>query len=87
MFLGHGQPNRTPEEITSAILVVADGFDNNIKRRGATRMKIMGDAFLSFKSVTDQLEKLQHEGLIEYNADTHSYLTTEKGKQLLLDSP
>jgi predicted transcriptional regulator len=76
------QRKRTAEEIMSAILTVAAGCTDTGKR-GASRMKIMADAFISFGIATEYLGKLQREGLVEYHAETHSYLTTGRGKQLL----
>jgi len=78
-----GQPKRTYEEIISAILTVVDGNynDNGSKRKGATKMKIMADAFVTHECATDYLEKLEREGLIDYNSGTGVYMTTDKGRQ------
>ena len=84
---GSGQPKRTIEEINLTILAIVDSsYSDDGKKRGATKMKIMADAFVSSNSATEYLDKLQHDGLIEYHQDTHSYLTTEKRIQLLSES-
>jgi len=69
-------------------LTVADSsYDCGKRRTGATKLRIMADAFLSSNVATDYIEKLQHDELIEYNVDTNSYKTTVKGKQLLCLDP
>jgi len=79
-----GQPKRTYEEIISAILTVVDSNDDSNKRKGATKMKIMADAFITHECATGYLEKLEHEGLIDYNSGTGVYMTTDKGRQRLI---
>jgi len=83
---GSCQPNRSYEEIVFAILTVVDGNynDNGSKRKGATKMKIMADAFVTHECATGYLEKLEHEGLIDYNSGTGVYAITDKGRQRVI---
>ena len=66
--------NRT--DIISEILEVANGG-------GATKTKIMYQAFLSYLQLKEYLPMLTERSLISYNADTRTYKTTEKGLMLL----
>ena len=67
--------NRSRTEIVSMILETANG--------GATKTKIMYNAFLSHNQLKEYLSILIENNLIEYLDGTHKFKTTEKGLNLL----
>ncbi len=66
---------RSRTEIVSMILETANG--------GATKTKIMYNAFLSYNQLKEYLSILIENNLIEYLDATHKFKTTEKGLNLL----
>ena len=67
--------NRSRTEIVSMILDTANG--------GATKTKMMYNAFLSYNQLREYLSVLIENNLIEYLGGTHKFKTTEKGLNLL----
>ena len=67
--------NRSRTEIVGNILDTANG--------GATKTKIMYNAFLSYSQLKEYLSILIENNLIEYLDGTHKFKTTEKGLNLL----
>ena len=67
--------NRSRTEIVSMILETANG--------GATKTKIMYNAFVSYNQLKEYLSILIENNLIEYLDGTHKFKTTEKGLNLL----
>ncbi len=68
--------NRSRTEIVSYILDAANG--------GATKTKIMYNAFLSYGQLKEYLSVLIENNLLEYHDDvTQTFKTTEKGLNLL----
>jgi predicted transcriptional regulator len=63
-------------EIISLILKAAS-------EDGATRSKIMYDAFLSYNHLTPLLTFLAERGFLSYHLDTRTFKTTEKGLRFL----
>jgi predicted transcriptional regulator len=68
--------NRTRTEIMSEILRVSNGVS-------ATKTKIMYQAFLSYGQMKEYLVVLTRNSLINYDAYTQTYKTTEKGHRFL----
>ena len=66
---------RSNSEILGSILKAATG--------GASKTKIMNEAFLSLSRLRDYLFTLQEKGLVEYQEDRQSFRSTEKGIKLL----
>ena len=66
---------RTRTEIMSQILEAANG--------GSTKTKIMYKAFLSFIQLREFLTVLTQNGLLNYDAATETFKTTEKGLRFL----
>jgi len=66
---------RSRTEIVSNILEAANG--------GATKTKIMYNAFLSYNQLKDYLYVLIKNNLIEYLDGTREFKTTEKGLNFL----
>jgi predicted transcriptional regulator len=66
--------NRT--EIMSQILGLANGG-------GATKTKIMYQAFLSYGQMKEHLMVLTQNNLLSYDLDTRTFRTTEKGLRFL----
>ena len=66
---------RSRTEIVSNILEAANG--------GATKTKIMYNAFLSYNKLKDYLYVLIKNNLIEYLDGTREFKTTEKGLNFL----
>jgi predicted transcriptional regulator len=66
--------NRT--EIMSQILGLANGG-------GATKTKIMYQAFLSYGQMKEHLMVLTQNNLLSYDLDTRTFKTTEKGLRFL----
>ena len=50
---------------------------------GATKIKIMYQAFLSYAQLKEYLTELTETGLLNYDVDTRQFKTTEKGLRLL----
>ena len=67
--------NRSRTEIVAMILDSANG--------GATKMKIMYKAFLSYNQLKGYLTVLIENNLIEYHEGTQTFWTTEKGLNFL----
>jgi predicted transcriptional regulator len=67
--------NRSRTELVSMILEAANG--------GATKTKMMYNAFLSYNQLKDYLSILIENNLIEYLEGTRTFKTTEKGLNLL----
>lgn len=68
--------HRTNVEIITEILKIANGGN-------VTRTKIMYSAFLNYFQLKEYLPMLTKRDLLSYNADTHTFKTTEKGLMLL----
>jgi len=66
---------RSRTEIVAMILETANG--------GATKIKIMYNAFLSYNQLKEYLSLLIENDLIEYRGDTKIFRTTEKGLYFL----
>ena len=66
---------RSRTEIVSMMLESANG--------GATKTKIMYNAYLSYNQLKEYLSVLIENNLIEYNGGTHKFRTTEKGLNFL----
>ena len=66
---------RSRTEIVSNILDVANG--------GATKTKIMYNAYLSYNQLKEYLSILIENNLLEYIEGTRTFRTTEKGLNLL----
>jgi predicted transcriptional regulator len=54
-----------------------------VEREALTRSKIMYQAILNFKQVTDYTNYLTEEGLLTYQAQDRKYAITDKGRQFL----
>jgi predicted transcriptional regulator len=67
--------NRSRTEIVSNLLDAANG--------GATKIKIMYTAFLSYNQLKEYLSVLIENNLIEYLEGTKTFKTTEKGLNFL----
>jgi predicted transcriptional regulator len=50
---------------------------------GATKTKLMYSAFISFNQLKEYLSLLAENGLIQYEQETHTFRTTEKGIHFL----
>ena len=68
--------HRTNVEIIAEILKIANGGN-------VTRTKIMYSAFLNYFQLKEYLPMLTKRDLLSYNADTHTFKSTEKGLMLL----
>jgi len=66
---------RSRSDIVSMILESA--------RAGATKTKIMYNAYLSYSQVIEYLKYLQQNDLLAYEEGTHLYRPTEKGLKFL----
>ena len=66
---------RSRTEIVGMILSATNG--------GATKTKIMYNAFLSYNQLREYLTMLIENNLIEYNGRTHEFKATEKGLKFL----
>ena len=66
---------RSRTEIVSNILDVANG--------GATKTKIMYNAYLSYNQLKEYLSVLIENNLLEYIKGTRTFKTTEEGLNLL----
>jgi predicted transcriptional regulator len=67
---------RSRTEIISVILDAANGGS-------ATKTKIMYHAFLSYAQMKEYLRVLTENNLLNYNVDTQTFKTTEKGLRFL----
>ncbi len=67
---------RSRIDIVSDILEVANGGS-------ATKTKIMYKAYLSFAQMKEYLTVLTENNLLNYDAYTHTFKTTEKGLRFL----
>jgi predicted transcriptional regulator len=67
---------RTKTEIMSEILGIANGG-------GATKTKILYQAFLSFRQMKKHLMVLTENNLLSYDVDAQTFKTTEKGLRFL----
>jgi predicted transcriptional regulator len=68
--------HRSRIEIISQILKTANGD-------GATKAKIMYDAFLSYNNLAPLLTFLTERGFLSYHLNTRTFKTTEKGLRFL----
>jgi predicted transcriptional regulator len=68
---------RSNNDIIKEILDAANGGG------GATKTKIMYQAFLSYAQLKEYLTELTETGLLNYDVDTRQFKTTEKGQQYL----
>lgn len=68
--------HRNRIEIMSQILGLANGG-------GATKTKIMYQAFLSYGQMKEHLMVLTQNNLLSYDLDTRTFKTTEKGLRFL----
>ena len=66
---------RSRSDITTMIL--------ESTRAGATKTKIMYNAYLSYTQLVGYLEYLQKNDLLEYEKGTHLYRPTQKGLEFL----
>jgi len=66
---------RSRSDITTVIL--------ESTRAGATKTKIMYNAYLSYTQLVGYLEYLQQNDLLELEKGTHLYRPTEKGLEFL----
>ena len=66
---------RSRSDITTVIL--------ESTRAGATKTKIMYNAYLSYTQLVGYLEYLQKNDLLEYEKGTHLYRPTQKGLEFL----
>lgn len=66
---------RSRSQIIAMVLQAAD--------KGATKTRIMYDAYLSYAQVKEYLEFLQSKGLLLYEEETTRYHLTEKGLRFL----
>ncbi|MDQ3968040.1 MAG: winged helix-turn-helix domain-containing protein [Thermoproteota archaeon] len=55
-----------------------------VEREALTRSKIMYNAILNFKQVTDYTAFLTEEGLLTYLAQERKYIITDRGRQFLI---
>ena len=67
---------RSRDDIVSVILDAANGG-------GLTKTKIMYQAYLSHDQMKEYLTELTETGLLNYDADTRQFKTTEKGLRFL----
>ena len=67
---------RSRSDIIGLLLNAANGG-------GATKMKLMYKAYLSFNQLKEYLTFFGENGLIEYEEGMRTYRTTEKGMRLL----
>ena len=69
--------NRSNNDIIKEILDAANDGG------GATKTKIMYQAFLSYAQLKEYLTELTETGLLNYHVDTRQFKTTEKGQRFL----
>jgi predicted transcriptional regulator len=63
--------------------IIIEILDAAIGGSGATKTKIMYQAFLSYAQLKEYLTELTESGLLNYDVDTRQFKTTEKGQQYL----
>ena len=68
---------RTRTEIMSSILEIAN------RGNGVTKTKIMYGAFLGHSQMKEYVKILVDNGLIDYDLDTRTFKTTDKGHRLV----
>jgi predicted transcriptional regulator len=68
---------RSQTDIVAQILEAANGGD------GATKIKIMYKAFLSYAELKEYLTVMVENGLLKYNERKQIYKTTEKSSRFL----
>ena len=66
---------RSRSDITTMILEAA--------RSGATKTKMMYNAYLSYSQLLEYMKYLQQNDLLKYEEGTHLYRPTEKGLKFL----
>jgi len=69
--------NRSNNDIIKEILDAANDGG------GATKTKIMYQAFLSYAQLKEYLTELTETGLLNYDVDSRQFKTTEKGQRFL----
>jgi predicted transcriptional regulator len=69
--------NRSNNDIIKEILDAANDGG------GATKTKIMYQAFLSYAQLKEYLKELTETGLLNYDIDTRQFKPTEKGQRFL----
>ena len=79
---------RSRAEIVSKILEAADiaadrRNHNNGRGAGATKTKIMYNAFLSYPQLKEYLALLAEKDLLRFDKDSRTFKTTEKGHRFL----
>ena len=67
----------------SDIDIMAEVLHAASERSGAGRTKIMYGAFLSYKQLKKYLPALTERGLLNYDIDTLTFKTTQKGLRFL----
>ena len=77
-MIWHVMKNRSRTEITTMILDSA--------RTGATKSKIMYNAYISYAQLIEYLKFLQEGDLLAYEQGTQLYRVTEKGFRFLSTS-
>ena len=77
-MIWHVMKNRSRTEITTMILDSA--------RTGATKSKIMYNAYISYAQLIEYLKFLQEGNLLAYEQGTQLYRVTEKGFRFLSTS-
>jgi predicted transcriptional regulator len=80
LFIGCGaigMKNRSNNDIIKEILDAANDGG------GATKTKIMYQAFLSYAQLKEYLKELTETGLLNYDVDTRQFKPTEKGQRFL----
>ena len=77
-MIWHVMKNRSRTEITTMILESA--------RTGATKSKIMYNAYISYAQLIEYLKFLQEGNLLAYEQGTQLYRVTEKGFRFLSTS-
>ena len=63
--------------------IIKDILDAANDGGGATKTKIMYQAFLSYAQLKEYLTELTETGLLNYDVDTRQFKTTEKGLRFL----
>ena len=63
--------------------IIKDILDAANDGGGATKTKIMYQAFLSYAQLKEYLTELTETGLLNYDVDTRQFKTSEKGQRFL----